>query len=120
MTEWGDVIKTLEQRDEVQEKIVQSLAHFDRATAMHLILAWFSIKDLEAVAPTLSGNPNILEKEANMGEENEAANPPQDLTKYVPDDLPEEFRWKGEGPPPAYWYVGSTKVYRSYADYCDD
>jgi hypothetical protein len=37
-----------------------------------------------------------------------------------PDDLPEHLRWKGEGPAPAYWYVGSTKVYRSYEDYCDD
>lgn len=31
-----------------------------------------------------------------------------------------QYRWKGEGPPPASWYVGNTKVYRSYEDYCDD
>lgn len=43
-----------------------------------------------------------------------------DLNTYRPETLPEHLRWKGEGPPPAYWYVGNTKVYRSYADYCDD
>lgn len=37
-----------------------------------------------------------------------------------PDEMPEHLRWKGEGPPPASWYVGNTKVYRSYEDYCDD
>jgi hypothetical protein len=42
------------------------------------------------------------------------------LDVYYPEDLPEHLRWKGEGPPPACWYVGSIKVYRSYADYCDD
>lgn len=48
-----------------------------------------------------------------------------DLREYKPDDLPEELRWKGEGPPPASWWAVDkngerTKVYRSYADYCDD
>ena len=33
--------------------------------------------------------------------------------------LPENFQWKGEGPAPASWWVGNTKVYRSYEDYCD-
>lgn len=28
-----------------------------------------------------------------------------------------EYDWKGEGPPPASWYVGATKVYRSYSDH---
>jgi hypothetical protein len=42
------------------------------------------------------------------------------------DELPEWAQWKGEGPPPAYWWAtdpetgASTKVYRSYEDYCDD
>jgi len=40
-------------------------------------------------------------------------------------DLPEELRWPGPDAPPAYWYAVNkdgvrTKVYRSYADYCDD
>lgn len=30
------------------------------------------------------------------------------------------YRWIGEGPAPASWYAGGAKVYRSYADYCDD
>lgn len=34
--------------------------------------------------------------------------------------LPEHLQWKGDGPMPASWMVGSTKVYRSFADYCDD
>jgi len=45
---------------------------------------------------------------------------PERLDEYDPESLPEHLRWKGERPPPAYWYVGNTKVYRSYADYCDD
>jgi hypothetical protein len=28
--------------------------------------------------------------------------------------------WQGTSPPPAHWYHGACKVYRSYADYCDD
>lgn len=39
---------------------------------------------------------------------------------YQPEALPEHLRWKGDGPPPASWWVGTTKVYRSYADYCSD
>lgn len=41
------------------------------------------------------------------------------LSEYVASELGEEFRWKGEGPPPRKWMVGNTLVYRSYADYCD-
>jgi len=34
---------------------------------------------------------------------------------------PHQYRWTGEGPEPASWYADDgTKVYRSYADYCDD
>lgn len=37
------------------------------------------------------------------------------------DKLEPTYRWDGEGPAPASWYAGDgTKVYRSYADYCDD
>lgn len=36
------------------------------------------------------------------------------------ESLPEPLRWKGEGHPPASWWTGGTKVYRSYEDYCDD
>lgn len=37
------------------------------------------------------------------------------------DKLEPIYRWDGEGPAPASWYAGDgTKVYRSYADYCDD
>jgi len=36
------------------------------------------------------------------------------------DKLPDDLRWKGDGPAPASWYAGDTKVYRSYADYVDD
>jgi hypothetical protein len=49
-----------------------------------------------------------------------------ELSKYIPDDLPQWARWKGIGDPPSYWYATDpekgviTKVYRSYADYCDD
>lgn len=40
-------------------------------------------------------------------------------------DIPEALRWKGSGPIPASWMARDkdgvlTKVYRSYADYCDD
>ena len=28
--------------------------------------------------------------------------------------------WRGEGPAPKYWWCCGVKVYRSYADYCDD
>lgn len=34
--------------------------------------------------------------------------------------IPEHLRCPGTGPVPASWMVGNTKVYRSYADYCDD
>lgn len=44
----------------------------------------------------------------------------EDLMAYKPEDYPEHLRWKGEGPPPPYWWASGTKVYRSYADYCDD
>lgn len=42
------------------------------------------------------------------------------LNEYNPEALPEHLRWKGPGEPPAYWWADGTKVYRSYADYCDD
>jgi hypothetical protein len=33
--------------------------------------------------------------------------------------LPLYYQYKGDGPPPAYWYApDGTKVFRSYADYC--
>lgn len=38
---------------------------------------------------------------------------------YRRDELPPHMRWQGDGPPPAYWWVGGVKVYRSYEDYCD-
>ena len=45
----------------------------------------------------------------------------KDLSEYRPETLPEKYRWKGEGPAPTHWYAeDGTKVYRSYADYCDD
>jgi hypothetical protein len=49
----------------------------------------------------------------------------EDLSKYQPELLPEHLRWKGDGPPPASWEAKgkdgvTTKVYRSYSDYCDD
>lgn len=53
---------TLERRGKIQERIVKSLAHYDREQAMHLILGWFSIADLEEIAPTLSGDPEIVER----------------------------------------------------------
>ena len=48
-----------------------------------------------------------------------------DLDKYIPEDYPPELRWKGPKPVPASWYANDkngvrTRVYRSYADYCDD
>jgi hypothetical protein len=39
--------------------------------------------------------------------------------EYVAAALPENLRWRGEGPPPSSWYASGTKVYRSYSDYCD-
>ena len=40
---------------------------------------------------------------------------------FAGDDLPEKYRWKGEGPAPAKWWADDgTLVYRSYSDYCDD
>jgi hypothetical protein len=39
--------------------------------------------------------------------------------EYVAADLPENCRWKGEGPPPSRWAGGGGIVYRSFADYCD-
>lgn len=49
-------------------------------------------------------------------------------TEHVKDeaDLPEWAQYKGEGPTPKYWWAENpdtkqrTKVYRSFADYCDD
>ncbi len=48
----------------------------------------------------------------------------KELDKYDPEKLPPELRWKGDGPAPASWWAKDkngvqTKVYRSYADYCD-
>jgi len=40
--------------------------------------------------------------------------------EYVAADTSEQFRWKGEGPPPARWWANGTLVYRSYSDYCND
>lgn len=37
-----------------------------------------------------------------------------DASKYE-----SQFRWKGEGPPPRRWWSNGTRVYRSFADYCD-
>lgn len=37
-----------------------------------------------------------------------------DASKYE-----EQFRWKGDGPPPRRWWANGTLVYRSFADYCD-
>ncbi len=54
-----------------------------------------------------------------MSDADENTTEPEDLTSYKPETLPEHLRWKGEGPPPASWYAHGTKVYRSYADYCD-
>lgn len=43
------------------------------------------------------------------------------LFQYNPEDYAPEHRWKGKGDPPPSWYAtDGTKVYRSYADYCDD
>lgn len=39
--------------------------------------------------------------------------------EYVAADMEPEFRWLGEGPPPARWMVGNTMVYRTFADACD-
>lgn len=39
--------------------------------------------------------------------------------EYVAADYVLEHRWQGEEPPPAYWWVNGTKVYRTYSDYCD-
>lgn len=40
--------------------------------------------------------------------------------EYVASKQRPELNWTGEDPPPASWWVNGTKVYRSYADYCDD
>lgn len=52
---------------------------------------------------------------------NQYRTPGQPCTdEYVAANCRPEFRWKGEGPPPARWMVGNTMVYRSFSDYCDD
>lgn len=49
-----------------------------------------------------------------------------DRHAYKPETMLEWMLWKGDGPPPASWYAvnpktgENTKIYRSYADYCDD
>jgi hypothetical protein len=49
-----------------------------------------------------------------------------ELSKYKPEDLLPWQRWTGFGHPPASWWAVNPetkevyKVYRSYADYCDD
>lgn len=43
------------------------------------------------------------------------------FSKYTPENLPDEYRWKGSGPAPSRWTADDgTVVYRSYADYCMD
>lgn len=39
--------------------------------------------------------------------------------EYVASALPENFRWKGDDPPPHRWMADGTIVYRSFSDYCD-
>lgn len=56
----NELLDLMERRGAIQARLIQSLAHLDREHAMHTILAWISIKDLEEIAPTLSGNPEIL------------------------------------------------------------
>jgi len=47
--------------------------------------------------------------------------PPGYWSAYRPEDHEPQYRWQGEGPPPAKWWAADgTLVYRSYADYCDD
>lgn len=57
-----------------------------------------------------------------MAEPSDAALNPDDLARRraEADEIPEHLRYPGGGPAPASWFVGNTKVYRSYADYCDD
>ena len=39
--------------------------------------------------------------------------------EYVAKEYEPQYRWLGDGPPPARWMAGGTMVYRSFADYCD-
>lgn len=40
--------------------------------------------------------------------------------EYRAADYGSGLQWMGDGPPPAHWWAGGIKVYRSFADYCDD
>jgi hypothetical protein len=40
--------------------------------------------------------------------------------EYVASAMAPQFRWLGDEPPPASWWVDGTKVYRSLADFHDD
>ena len=51
----------IRRRNQLMERLIKSLAHYPRDHAMSLIMSWIPQDDLEAMAPTLSGQPNILE-----------------------------------------------------------
>lgn len=52
----------LRRRDKLTGLLIQSLAHRSQEDALATVLAWFSLKDLEEIAPTLSGDPDIISK----------------------------------------------------------
>lgn len=57
MANGDELMATIERRERAQNHIINSLAHYSREDAMYLILGWFSIDDLHAIAPTLAGSP---------------------------------------------------------------
>lgn len=60
--QWAETLKIMEQRGTIHQLIIESLAHYDREQAMSFILSWFSIAELEKIAPTLTGVSDIVTK----------------------------------------------------------
>jgi hypothetical protein len=67
--QWAETLAIMEKRGAVHQRIIDSLAHIERDRAMSFILSWFSIADLEKIAPTLTGVPDMvaLMREADNG-----------------------------------------------------
>lgn len=70
----------IERRNKLIELLVVSLAHFPRDRALATIMMWIPQDDLESLAPTLSGDPDILSK--LPGKKNDEAELDPELAEY--------------------------------------
>lgn len=51
----------IQRRANLVDIIIESLAHLPRELALATVMAWIPQAELESLAPTLSGNPHILD-----------------------------------------------------------